>query len=120
MAWKLYYDGGCNLCHASKLRVERWAERAGVPLEVEILQSEEAQKKNYGQAMVLEADRVYQAEDAWLKLMLIAPWGLRWIGWLGRLPGFRTLLAWGYRIVAKYRYRWFGTRACPMPNRPPT
>ena len=81
--WNLYYDGGCNLCHMSKLRAERWAERAGRPLHVEVLQSEEALEKSYGVSdMVLEADgRVFKRADAWLKLMTLAPWPLRWVSW---------------------------------------
>lgn len=115
--WRLYYDGGCNLCHTSKLKVETWAERAGQPLVAEVLQSDKAIAKGYGAAMVLEADGVYFAEDAWLRLMRIAPTGLRWVGWLGGLPGFRTLLKWGYRIVNRYRLKWFGTRECQIPVR---
>ncbi len=117
MTWKLFYDGGCNLCHASKLRAEAWAERAHQPLQVDILQSDEAIAKKYGSAMVLEADRVYYAEDAWLKLMQIAPWYLRWVGWLGRVPGIHQLVGLGYKIVAKYRLKWFGSRACQLPPR---
>lgn len=117
MPWTLYYDGGCNLCHASKLRVERWAERQGRPLSVDILQSDEAIAKGYGDAMVVEADgQVYQGAPAWLKLMELAPLGLRWIAWLAKVPGVRQLMIWGYGVVARYRYRWFGRRACPIPS----
>jgi predicted DCC family thiol-disulfide oxidoreductase YuxK len=117
-AWKLYYDGGCNLCHASRLRIHAWAQRAGRPMEYETLQSPEAAAKGYGDAMVLEADgEVLTGADAWLKLMDLAPGPLRVVGWLGRIPGLRSVLKLGYRIVARYRYRWFGTRACPLPGK---
>lgn len=116
MTWKLFYDGGCNLCHASKLRAERWAERSGQPMVVDILQSEEAQNKGYGNAMVLEADRVYSGADAWMKLMTIAPLYLRWLSWVRLTPPTRWLAARLYGIVAHYRYKWFGTRACPLPG----
>ncbi len=116
MVWKLFYDGGCNLCHVSKLRAERWAERAGQPMEVDILQSHYAIEQGYGDAMVLEADRVYQGAEAWMKIMTISPWYLRWLGWLGQFWPFHPILKWGYGVVAKYRYRWFGTRACPIPG----
>jgi predicted DCC family thiol-disulfide oxidoreductase YuxK len=120
MPWKLFYDGGCNLCHSSKLRVAKWAAKRNFPLELEILQSEEGLRKGYGSAMVLETERgVFQAEHAWLEIMLIAPWYLRWVHWLGKVPLIRPALAWGYRVVAKYRYRWFGTRACPVPSSKP-
>lgn len=120
MAWKLFYDGGCNLCHTSKLRVETWARRRNFPLDLEILQSEEGIAKGYGAAMVLETERgVFVAADAWLEIMRIAPWYLRWIQWLGKVPLVRPMMAWGYSVVAKYRYRWFGTRACPLPSSKP-
>lgn len=119
MTWKLYYDGECNLCHGSQLQVVKWAAKSGQPVDTEILQSPEAVEKGYsGDEMVLEADRVYRAADAWLKLMQVAPWYLRWIGTVGRIPGVRQLLAFGYRIVARYRKKWFGVRACPIPPRP--
>lgn len=114
--WKLYYDGGCNLCHESKLRVERWAEKRGMPLEVDILQSQEAVEKGYGQAMVLETEeRVYTGFDAWLFLLRLAPWYFRWIAPLGRFPLTAWFVRWVYGMVAKYRYKWFGTRSCQIP-----
>ena len=119
MAWKLYYDGECNLCHGSQLQVVKWAVRAKQPLETEILQSEEARQKGYvGDAMILEADRVYKAHKAWLKLMRFAPWNLCWVGWIGSVPVFSHILGFGYAIEAKYRKKWFGVRACPIHPKP--
>ena len=118
MTWKLYYDGECNLCHGSQLQVVKWAKRAGQEIETDVLQSEAAFAQGYkGDAMVLEADKVYFAEDAWLRLMNVAPWYLRWVGWIGSIPGIHQILGLGYRLVAKYRKRWFGNRSCPLPPR---
>lgn len=117
MTWKLYYDGECNLCHGSQLQVVKWAKAAGQPIETDILQSEEGQSKYAGDAMVLEAEKTYYAENAWLRLMKVAPWYLRWIGYIGQVPGIKQLLGLGYRVVAKYRKKWFGVRACPLPPR---
>ena len=117
-AWKLYYDGGCNLCHTSKLRVERWAERRHLPMDVDILQGPDAIEKGYGEAMVLEADgKVYQGADAWLRLMAIAPWYVRWIGLMAKTRFTKWIATSLYGIVAKYRYKWFGTRACQIPQK---
>lgn len=117
--WNLYYDSGCNLCHESKLRFEIWAEKKGQPLHATPLQSLEAADKGYGfEQMVLEADRVYTAEDAWLKLMEIAPWYLAWVRLLASIPFIRPMLKWGYRLVARYRIKWFGARACAIPPKP--
>lgn len=114
--WTLYYDGGCNLCHASQIRAVRWAQRAGQALNAVPLQSVEAAAKGYTlDGMVLERDgSVYKASRAWIELLAIAPWYLRWIHWVGKVPGIRSILSWGYGIVAKYRLKWFGTRECSI------
>ena len=121
MAWKLFYDGGCNLCHASKLRAEKWAEKAHQPLEVDILQSDEAISKGYGlNVMVLEADgQVLLGADAWLKIMTISPWYLRWLSWVASTKLTRSLAKRMYGTVARYRYKWFGTRSFPIPASKP-
>jgi predicted DCC family thiol-disulfide oxidoreductase YuxK len=116
--WKLFYDGGCNLCHVSKLRAEKWAEKSGQPLQVDVLASDEAIAKGYGEAMVLEADgQVLTAADAWMKLMTVAPWYLRWISWFGKTRPTMALAKLVYGLVAKFRYKLFGTRACQIPTR---
>lgn len=120
MAWKLFYDGGCNLCHTSKLRAEKWAERAGVDLQVDVLQGPEAQQKGYElTTMVLEAEQVYYGADAWLRILSIAPWYLRWLSALRLTRPTRWLAALAYGVVARLRYRLFGTRACPLPGAKP-
>lgn len=123
MAWTLYYDGGCNLCHASKLRAERWAERAHRPLAVEVLQSPVAIEKGYFHGtgpsqMVLETEsEVLYAADAWMRLLELAPWYLRWIPFACRPRPLRSVAKALYFLVARFRYRLFGTRACPLPHR---
>jgi predicted DCC family thiol-disulfide oxidoreductase YuxK len=117
-SWTLYYDGGCNLCHASQLRIEKWAARAGQPLVVDILQSDAAIAKGYTmEGMVLEVDgKALIGYEAWLHSMRVAPVGLCWLYWFRNLPVFRPLMKWVYSVVAKYRLRWFGTRSCPIPT----
>lgn len=116
--WKLFYDGGCNLCHTSKLKAEKWAENYGQPLDVDLLQSDEAIEKGYSNGlMVLEVDGkpIYGA-DAWLYIMKVAPWYLQPIAWMHFTPPTRWLAKFGYGIVARVRYKLFGTRACPLPS----
>lgn len=116
MLWKLYYDGGCNLCHRSKLRAERWAERSGRPLEAIPIQSEEGHAKGYDlHEMILVADREYRGADAWLTLCGIGPWYVRWLAPLRLFPLTRWLAHAGYWVVARIRYRVFGRRACELP-----
>jgi predicted DCC family thiol-disulfide oxidoreductase YuxK len=115
--WTLFYDGGCNLCHASQLRVERWAKRKGQPLRVEILQSPEGVAKGYTDGgMVLEAETVLVGADAWMRIMAVAPFPLSLVYPLSKFAPFRFLMAVGYNLVAKFRYRLFGRRSCPLPT----
>lgn len=120
--WNLYYDGGCNLCHTSKLKAEKWAARAGQPLHVEVLQSDEAVDKGYDpDTMVLEADgKVYKRHNAWLRIMTIAPWYMRWMSWFRHTRATRAIAGWFYNLVAKLRYKVMGRRACPLPSSRPT
>jgi len=117
--WRLYYDGECNLCHSSQLRVVRWARASGQELETDILQSAEAQAKGYGDAMALEADgEVLFAEQAWLRLARLAPGFVGWVAPLLASRGLRPLVRLGYRLVERNRLRWFGRRTCEIPKRP--
>lgn len=115
--WVLFYDGGCNLCHTSRLRVENWAERARQPLRATPIQSDEGMERGYPVTeMVLEIEgRVFRGADAWLELMRVAPWYLSWVHKVRGFPPLRALLKWGYRFVAKHRIRWFGSRECKLP-----
>lgn len=116
--WTLYYDGGCNLCHASQLRIERWAEKAGQPLHVDILQSDEAINKGYTlEGLVLEIDgQPHIGYDGWIESMKVAPWWGRWIYSLRKIRPARWFFKVVYAIVAKLRYILFGRRACQLPQ----
>ena len=115
--WTLFYDGGCNLCHTSKLRMETWAERAKQPLRATPLQSDEGVEKGCAlEEMVLEKEgQTYRGADAWLEMMAVAPWYLRWFYSLRKIGFMRALLIAGYRFVAKNRIKWFGSRECKLP-----
>lgn len=117
-AWKLFYDGGCNLCDASQIRASRWAAASGQPLQTEFLQSAEAVEKGYiGDEMILEADGIiYRGPDAWLRILRIAPLPLRWFSWMSRYQATRSLTKIVYLVVARFRYAIFGRRTCPLPG----
>ncbi len=84
---------------------------------VDVLLSDSALAKGYGEAMVLEADgKVFKAADAWMKVMTIAPWFLRWIAVFAKTKPTMAVASWMYGIVAKYRIRWFGSRQCQIPK----
>ncbi|MBI5707021.1 MAG: DUF393 domain-containing protein [Armatimonadetes bacterium] len=117
MAWKLFYDASCQLCHESQLRVEGWAKAAGQPLEVHALHSPEGQLLGLTtKDIVLIVDRTYVGSDAWIKLCEIAPWPLRWVSVAGKVPVARWAVAVVYRFVAATRHRWRGQRECPVPS----
>ena len=87
-------------------------------MEVDVLLSDDAIAKGYGDAMVLEADgEIFTAERAWLKVLTIAPWYFRWLSNFARHPLTLKVASMGYRIVAKYRIKWFGSRACQIPTK---
>jgi predicted DCC family thiol-disulfide oxidoreductase YuxK len=116
--WTLYYDGGCNLCHTSQLTLEKWAKRAGQPLHVDVLQSEEGLKKGYTmEGLVLEINgQPHVGYDGWLESMKVAPWWGRWVYHLRNNKAARRIAKYCYGVVAKYRHKWFGTRACQIPT----
>ena len=103
--WSLFYDGGCNLCHSTQLRLEKWAKKHSQPMKVDILQCDEAIQKGYSlEGMVLEVDgKPLKGYEAWLHT-------------LRNFAAFRFLARNGYQIVAKYRIKWFGSRACSIPS----
>jgi predicted DCC family thiol-disulfide oxidoreductase YuxK len=117
--WKLYYDGGCNLCNASQLRFVRWASAAHQPIEADVLQSPEAMAKGYDlSGVVVEADgKVYKGSEAALFMLRIAPAPLRWFAWLPRFAFTRWIAAVGYAVVARFRYALFGRKACAIPSK---
>lgn len=109
--WVVYYDGQCNLCHASAKTIKGWARDRNKPLETHTLQSPGAKAKGYGEKMVLETpQKTYYAGDAWLKVMELAPWHLRWISWLNNFGPTRWLAKLFYGFIANTRYFWFGKR----------
>jgi predicted DCC family thiol-disulfide oxidoreductase YuxK len=110
----LIYDGQCRLCVTAKDGIER----LGTPADVRVVpyQSQEAASRLGGAyqpgrpdaAFLVEADgTITKGLDAFVPLLP----GLR-AGWLllalWRVPLLRPLAHQFYRLIARYRYRWFG------------
>jgi len=113
----LIYDGQCRLCVTAKEGLER-LEGARMDGKVRFVpyQSEEAARclgSEYRPgrpevAFLVDADgRVRRGLDAFLP-MLPGLRGGRMLLALMRIPVLKPLADLAYRVVARYRYRWFG------------
>lgn len=113
----LIYDGQCRLCVTAKEGLER-LERTRLDGNFRFVpyQSEEAARclgSEYRPgrpdvAFLVEADgRVSRGLDAFLP-MLPGLSGGRLLLAMMRIPLLKPLAYLAYRIVARYRYRWFG------------
>jgi predicted DCC family thiol-disulfide oxidoreductase YuxK len=113
----LVYDGECRLCVSTKEKLEQvGAGRAGSHIRFLAYQSEEA-RKALGQdyrpgrpdmAFLLRpSGEVLKGFEAFLPFVPNLPGGKLLLWWL-RFPFVRWLAEWGYRMVARHRYRWFG------------
>jgi predicted DCC family thiol-disulfide oxidoreductase YuxK len=115
----ILFDGVCHLCHGSVQFVLK-RDVAGrfdfAPLQSKLGQ-EKLNHRNWDSMALVEDGQVYEAEAGVLRVLarLSRPWP--WIAtMLGWLP--RPVLRWGYRTVARNRYRWFGREEVCMLPRP--
>jgi predicted DCC family thiol-disulfide oxidoreductase YuxK len=114
----ILFDGVCHLCHGLvQFVLER--DPAG-QFDFAPLQGEFARARlgavDWNSIVLIEGDAVFYAEAAVLRILgrLGGPWP-----WLARIVGWlpRALLAWAYRLVARYRYRVFGRdEVCRLPR----
>lgn len=119
----LYFDGVCNLCEASvqfvirhdrskRLRFASLQSKAGQVAMAAVL-------KEFGRVpdsqILFEKDRYYIESDAALRLTNYFSGGWKLLGVLRIVPRFIRNFV--YRIIARYRYRWFGKKAeCWLPT----
>ena len=113
----LVYDAECRLCVSVKSNLE-WVriEQAGDQVRFIAYQSEEAVKAlghHYRPGrpemafLIRPSGEVLQGLDAFLPFVRNFPGGKLPL-WGLRFPFARQLAERGYRIIARYRYRWFG------------
>ena len=118
----ILFDGICNLCNRGvdlvirhdRRRVFRFASLQSPVAQLRLRQLGYS-RDSMESVLLIEADRVSSESTAVLKIAgrLPWPWPLLAVFWL--LP--RPVRDWGYRIVARNRYRWFGQRSqCRMPT----
>jgi predicted DCC family thiol-disulfide oxidoreductase YuxK len=111
----LIYDGQCRLCVTAKDRLERFGEDSGVRFVP--YQSEEAACRlgsDYKPgrpdvALLVEPDgTVKRGLDAFLPILPGLPGG-RLLHALMRIPMLRPLAYFAYKLIARYRYKLFGS-----------
>jgi len=118
------FDGVCNLCNRSvQFIVDRDPDAT---FRFASLQSECAARllAERGQAapvgepdsvLLVEGDVVYERSDAALRIAGRLRGPVRWVSLFGIVP--RVLRDVVYRIVGRYRYRWFGrSDECRLPS----
>lgn len=113
----LIYDGECRLCVSTKRKLEQaGAGQAGSDVRFLSYQSDEARYvlgEQYCPGrpdmafLVQPSGTIYRGLDAFLPLMPRLPGG-RFLFHCLRIPFFKALAEWGYRVVARHRYRLFG------------
>ena len=113
----LVYDGECRLCVSTKQKLEALGVgQAESDVRFLAYQSEAAKRKlglNYRPGrpnvafLIRPSGEVVQGVEAFLPLVPVLPGGKLLLWWL-RFPSAKRLAEWGYRIVARHRYQWFG------------
>ena len=118
----VFFDGKCHLCHGSV----NFLLKHGIAEKVQFapLQSENARKLlepfDYDPAQLnsilfMDQGRVYEADDAILRVSayLPAPWS--WLRLMSMVPRFIRRPT--YYFIAKRRYKWFGKYDhCRLPD----
>jgi predicted DCC family thiol-disulfide oxidoreductase YuxK len=121
----LVYDGECRLCVSTKQKLEKLGVgQAESDVRFLAYQSEAAKRilgPNYRSGrpdmafLIQPSGEVLQGLEAFLPLIYTLPGGKLLLWWL-RFPSAKRLAEWGYRMVARHRYRWFGE--AKRPGRP--
>lgn len=110
----LIYDADCRLCTNAKESLEKLgADARFVPYQGDEAKRLLAARHHPGRpavAYLIERDgTVREGLDAFIPLLPVVPGG-RVLSLLWRVPPLRPLARLGYRLVARYRYPWFGER----------
>ncbi len=113
----LVYDGECRLCVLTKQKLEQLGVgRTESDVRFLAYQSEAAKRilgSNYPSGrpdaafLIQPSGEVFRGLEAFLPLVPNLPGGKLLLWWL-RFPSAKRLAEWGYRLVARRRYRWFG------------
>ncbi len=113
----LVYDGQCRLCVGTKQKLERIGlGRPGSQVRFVPYQSQEAKQalgarylpERPGAAfLVRPTGEIDEGLEAFFPLLPHVPGGRVFLRFL-RFPFFKRIAQWGYRVIARHRYRLFG------------
>lgn len=118
----ILFDGVCNLCNNFVQLVIKHDQRGRFKFASlqsntaqELLKSMPAAKRNLDTVVLVENGQYYQQSTAALRILRYLDGGWPLLYGLIILPPF--IRDWGYALVAKNRYRWFGQReSCMLPT----
>ncbi|WP_308915993.1 thiol-disulfide oxidoreductase DCC family protein [Jannaschia sp. LMIT008] len=118
----IVFDGHCVLCHGFARAVLRWERAPVIQFATTASEAGRTAAAAYGLS-VEDLDRTYlfvedgQAwtrSDAWIAILGHARAPIRWLRVLRVVP--RPVRDTVYDLVARNRYRWFGSYdVCPLP-----
>lgn len=118
----LVYDGECRLCVSTKQKLEELGVgQAESDVRFLAYQSEAAKRilgPNYRSGrpdmafLIQPSGEVLQGLEAFLPLVHTIRGGKLLLWWL-RFSSAKRLAEWGYRRIARHRYRWFGEATLP-------
>lgn len=112
----LVFDGVCNMCNSFVQFVLKNDKDGQVRFAT--LQSEEGQSisdPEMDTVYLIKDGKIYHHADVVLELTPFLKRKFVWISMLRIIP--RPLRNWVYRLIARYRYKWFGKRdACMLPT----
>jgi predicted DCC family thiol-disulfide oxidoreductase YuxK len=119
----LIYDGECRMCVTAKEGIERLGANGDVqfvPYQSEAAAGHLGKEYKPGRpevAFLVERDgQIRRGLDAFLPLLPGLPGG-RILATMLKVPLLRPLAYLLYRLIARYRYRWFGS--VPLKTEPP-
>jgi len=117
----VFFDGVCGLCNRyvdfvlkrDKSERFRFASLQGAFAKEAVPSLDQSRPPE--SMLLLKDGRLYDRSTAALLVLAELPAPTRWLGLLLWIP--RPLRNVGYRLIAKYRYRWFGqNEACRTPT----